>query len=149
MSSIMTDLGLAWVRVRGIPLHLQSEELFQSISDFCGGFLCSKESLDLSFVRIKVRTADVIPQEVLICFGSEVFPVQIEAEAVAPLSPERSEATFLKGWKAKGKGVFVRVATHPPPCLVMSATSLSLMVLKVKRLPLGERVSVGKRAAQK
>ncbi|CAN1189489.1 hypothetical protein LINPERPRIM_LOCUS24511 [Linum perenne] len=38
-SSCLEDQGLEWVVVRGIPLHLRSEELFRRIGELCGGFV--------------------------------------------------------------------------------------------------------------
>ncbi|CAN1132747.1 hypothetical protein LINPERPRIM_LOCUS30244 [Linum perenne] len=37
-SACLENQGLAWILVKGIPLHLRSMELFRSLGDCCGGF---------------------------------------------------------------------------------------------------------------
>ncbi|CAN1223197.1 hypothetical protein LINPERPRIM_LOCUS2022 [Linum perenne] len=100
----------AWVVVRGIPLHLRSMELFRHIGEFCGGFIGAEDGLSLSTVRLKVQRNTLIPEEVPICSGSEVFLVSIEAEAPTPLPLLGLRSTFLARWKAKRKGLTFQIS---------------------------------------
>ncbi|CAN1145463.1 hypothetical protein LINPERHAP2_LOCUS14695 [Linum perenne] len=100
----------AWVVVRGIPLHLRSMELFRQIGEFCGGFVGAEDGLSLSTVRLKVQRNNLIPEEVPICFGSEVVLVSIEAEVPTPLPLLGPRSTFLKRWKAKRKGLILQTS---------------------------------------
>ncbi|CAN0913541.1 hypothetical protein LINGRAHAP2_LOCUS27996 [Linum grandiflorum] len=64
----MAEIGSVWIRVRGIPLHLRSKELYQSIGVVCGGFISSDEGTSLAAVRIKVRSSGTIPDEIPMCY---------------------------------------------------------------------------------
>ncbi|CAN0862012.1 hypothetical protein LINGRAHAP2_LOCUS8364 [Linum grandiflorum] len=75
---VMANFEVAWIRVRGIPLHLRSKQLYESIGDFCGGFLGSDEGTSLSHVRIKVRTTTTISDEIPLCFELDVYPIRVE-----------------------------------------------------------------------
>ncbi|CAN1163120.1 hypothetical protein LINPERPRIM_LOCUS32502 [Linum perenne] len=75
-SGFLQKMEVTWVLIQGIPLHLRSLELFQSLGDKCGGFLDYDVSLcPISSVRIKVKEVGGIPEEVSIRFQTEVFPV--------------------------------------------------------------------------
>ncbi|CAN1182233.1 hypothetical protein LINPERPRIM_LOCUS40737 [Linum perenne] len=61
-STCLEDQGLAWVSVKGIPLHIRSAELFQSLGDLCGGFIeFDTQRCSLYSVRLKIAPASSIP----------------------------------------------------------------------------------------
>ncbi|CAN1763040.1 hypothetical protein LINPERHAP1_LOCUS8654 [Linum perenne] len=107
-SNMVFDSDNLWISVRGIPLHLRSMELFRQIGEMCGGFVCAEEGLSLSSIRLKVRAGSLIPDELPICHGSDVFPVRIEAEAPSSISPQGRLSSFLDSWKGKSSGFLAR-----------------------------------------
>ncbi|CAN0926378.1 hypothetical protein LINGRAHAP2_LOCUS35308 [Linum grandiflorum] len=122
-SSVMSKLEVAWIRVRGIPLHLRSKDLYRCIGDFCGGFICSEEGVDFTFVRIKIKASDVIPEEVLLSSSSKIFPVRVELETPRPLAASGAVDNFFKGWKGKGSGC--RVSIPSPQLFIAPSTACS------------------------
>ncbi|CAN0919151.1 hypothetical protein LINGRAHAP2_LOCUS31285, partial [Linum grandiflorum] len=105
-SSVMENQEVAWIRTRGIPLHLRSKDLYRWLGALCAGFLCSDENSTLAYVRIniKVKPDALIPDEIPVRFGKEIFPVRIDLETPSPLSKSGPIDSFLKTWKAKGIG---------------------------------------------
>ncbi|CAN1759239.1 hypothetical protein LINPERHAP1_LOCUS7072 [Linum perenne] len=103
-SAIMAENATAWVVARGIPLHLRSKKLFKALGDRCRGFIRADEVSSLSSIRIKVSAGASIPEEVLVRFGTTFFPIRVELEGKAPMSPVGAEPEFFRRWKAKGKG---------------------------------------------
>ncbi|CAN1173960.1 hypothetical protein LINPERHAP2_LOCUS30993 [Linum perenne] len=125
-SRVLEDSNTAWVVVRGIPLHLRSMELFRQIGDYCGGFISAEDGVSLSSIRLKVTGGSLIPDELPIRHGSEIFPVRIEAEAPSPLSAHGNLSSFLSKWKAKGK--FFKVGSAGSGGVSSSALPISPMV---------------------
>ncbi|CAN1342349.1 hypothetical protein LINPERPRIM_LOCUS39435 [Linum perenne] len=106
-SRCLEDSNVAWVVARGIPLHLRSMELFRQLGEACGGFVGAEDGLTLSTIRLRIQTGALIPDEIPISYGSEVFPVRIEAEAPLPLSAHGDKSEFFKRWNSKGKGFII------------------------------------------
>ncbi|CAN1157705.1 hypothetical protein LINPERHAP2_LOCUS21703 [Linum perenne] len=106
-SRCLEDSNVAWVVARGIPLHLRSMELFRQLGEACGGFVGAEDGLSLSTIRLRIQTGALIPDEIPISYGSEVFPVRIEAEAPLPLSAHGNKSEFFKRWNSKGKGFVI------------------------------------------
>ncbi|CAN1802168.1 hypothetical protein LINPERHAP1_LOCUS23260 [Linum perenne] len=102
-SAVMMDNKSGWVLVRGIPLHIRSKELFKLLGDKCGGFIRAEDVTSLNSIRIKIKLGSEIPEEILIRFGSDIFPLRIELEGVSSISPFGSESDFFRTWKGKGK----------------------------------------------
>ncbi|CAN1177791.1 hypothetical protein LINPERHAP2_LOCUS33312 [Linum perenne] len=111
-SSVLLDSGVAWVTIRGIPLHLRSNELMKSLGEACGGFLASSRSNDLSSFRIKVKLQGKLPKTIPVHSGSEVFPVCVEVEAESPVPAYVQSGCNSKVWKKKDKGVMVSPRTR-------------------------------------
>ncbi|CAN1767293.1 hypothetical protein LINPERHAP1_LOCUS10212 [Linum perenne] len=113
-SRVGVESGSAWLTARFIPLHLRSADLFRQLGAFCGGFLAAEDGFCLSSVRLKVKVRGVIPDEVPLCFGKEVFPIRLEPDGVAPVAPHGSKESFVKGWKSKGVGFSLQVLDGAP-----------------------------------
>ncbi|CAN1158043.1 hypothetical protein LINPERHAP2_LOCUS21910 [Linum perenne] len=107
-SNVTLESGFAWVTARGIPLHLRSPDLFRQLGDFCGGFLCAEDGLNLSSIRLKVKVGGVIPDEVPLCHGCEVFPIRLEPDGWIPVPRHGVKDSFVKSWKSKGVGFAVQ-----------------------------------------
>ncbi|CAN0912617.1 hypothetical protein LINGRAPRIM_LOCUS576 [Linum grandiflorum] len=122
-SSVMADKEIAWIRARGIPLHLRSKELFRSIGDFCGGFLCSDDGPGLAAVRIKVKASGIIPEEVPLCFRAKVFPIRMEVEARGRCPVEVRVDKFFRVCRAKGTGTSVSRRLTPPTVAATPSSS--------------------------
>ncbi|CAN1181585.1 hypothetical protein LINPERHAP2_LOCUS35486 [Linum perenne] len=80
-SSVLMDSDVAWVSIRGIPLHLRSNDLVKSLGEACGVFLVAAEGSDLSSARVKVRLRGSFPSTISVVSGDECFPVSMELEA--------------------------------------------------------------------
>ncbi|CAN1279940.1 hypothetical protein LINPERPRIM_LOCUS17236 [Linum perenne] len=107
-SNVTVESGFAWVIARGIPLHLRSPDLFRQLGDFCGGFLCAEDGLNLSSIRLKVKVGGVIPDEVPLCHGCEVFPIRLEPDGWIPVARHGVKDSFVNSWKSKGVGFAVQ-----------------------------------------
>ncbi|CAN1157851.1 hypothetical protein LINPERHAP2_LOCUS21791 [Linum perenne] len=107
-SNLVLDSDYLWISVRGIPLHIRSMELFRQIGEMCGGFVSAEEGLSMSSIRLKVKAGSLIPDELPLCHGSDVFPVRIEAEAPSSISPQGMLSSFLDSWKGKSSGFLAR-----------------------------------------
>ncbi|CAN1155620.1 hypothetical protein LINPERHAP2_LOCUS20511 [Linum perenne] len=106
-SGVLQKMEVTWVLIQGIPLHLRSLELFQSLGDKCGGFLDYDVSLcPISSVRIKVKEVGGIPEEVSIRFQSEVFPVRVIKESMG-FEPRVRGVKILRIGEKKDKEVQV------------------------------------------
>ncbi|CAN1157337.1 hypothetical protein LINPERHAP2_LOCUS21503 [Linum perenne] len=104
-SSVLIESEVAWVSIRGIPLHLRSNDLVKSLGEACGVFLEAAEGSDLSSPRVKVKLRGSIPSTISVVSGAECFSVCVELEAGA-LIPRHDE--FRRGKqirRAKGKEV--------------------------------------------
>ncbi|CAN0885609.1 hypothetical protein LINGRAHAP2_LOCUS15164 [Linum grandiflorum] len=108
----------------GIPLHLRSKDLFRSVGNFCGQFLCSDEGRNLDYVRIKIRAKAVIPEEIPLWHGEMVFPIRISLEAPAPVSAGGNLKVFAHKWKNKSKGIVVSSEFNLSPPAETSTSSL-------------------------
>ncbi|CAN1256285.1 hypothetical protein LINPERPRIM_LOCUS9272 [Linum perenne] len=117
-SSVLLEDRVGWVIARGFPLHLRSTDLFKSVGDRCGGFLKAEQGSSLSSVRLKIKLGQSIPEEILLRFGSDIFPIRIDSEGLAPVSPSGPEAVFFQKWKAKGKLCGAVPGKLPPPVVV-------------------------------
>ncbi|CAN0903419.1 hypothetical protein LINGRAHAP2_LOCUS22545, partial [Linum grandiflorum] len=95
-SVVMSEFEVAWIRVRGIPLHLRSKEFYRRIIEWCGGFIRSDESANLAWVRIKVKATGDIPEEIPLCCGEEVFSVGIEIDQCAECGSKEAGPTSSK-----------------------------------------------------
>ncbi|CAN1758191.1 hypothetical protein LINPERHAP1_LOCUS6740, partial [Linum perenne] len=84
-SSVLLDFDVAWVVVRGIPLHLRSTELFRSLGEACGGFVSHSGGADLSLIRIKIKLRGAVPAEIPLVAGSNIFPVKVDLEEISPI----------------------------------------------------------------
>ncbi|CAN0904615.1 hypothetical protein LINGRAHAP2_LOCUS23190, partial [Linum grandiflorum] len=127
-SGVMLDQEVAWILVRGIPLHLRSIELFRQIGNYCGRFLCWGEGGSLGTVRIKIKCLKEIPAEIPLCNGTDVFPVRIEPETPTAITTGRQKESFVKGWKNKGKGVFIQALAIQPPVVDIASSSTPVRV---------------------
>ncbi|CAN1842098.1 hypothetical protein LINPERHAP1_LOCUS36738 [Linum perenne] len=102
-SRVAWDSNVVWVTVRGIPLHLRSLALAESVGEVCGDFLDTAGGSDLSSLRVKVRIRDGLPKVIPISAGGEVFPVSVVPEVSFPLvsaGPKEVDMT-----RQKGKGI--------------------------------------------
>ncbi|CAN1176389.1 hypothetical protein LINPERHAP2_LOCUS32508 [Linum perenne] len=77
-SEVMIDRGWSWFRVVGIPLHLRSEAVFDSIArafgesavaDVCG--------CNLNEVRVKTLNPGPVPDVISLKFGEDRFLLQV------------------------------------------------------------------------
>ncbi|CAN1825261.1 hypothetical protein LINPERHAP1_LOCUS31100 [Linum perenne] len=89
-------------------------DLFRQLGECCGGFISAEDGASLSSIRWKIKGGSLIPDEILICHGSEVFPVRLEAESLSPLSGHGDKLSFFSDWRAKGKGFRVGSPRTPP-----------------------------------
>ncbi|CAN1188715.1 hypothetical protein LINPERHAP2_LOCUS39497 [Linum perenne] len=106
-SNVLSKEEKVWITVRGIPLHLRSKELFKQLGDICGTFLEFDSGDSLSSVRLGIQLKGVIPEEIPILHGNQIFPVRVEVESVVSKSGNGESSGLLKGWRGKGKEVFV------------------------------------------
>ncbi|CAN1190917.1 hypothetical protein LINPERPRIM_LOCUS39850 [Linum perenne] len=123
-SSVLLEDRVGWVIARGFPLHLRSTDLFKLVGDKCGGFIRAEQGSSLSSVRIKIKLGQSIPEEILLRFESDIFPIRIDSEGLAPVSPSGPEAVFFQKWKAKGK-VCGEVPGLPPSPVVVPFSACS------------------------
>ncbi|CAN1138831.1 hypothetical protein LINPERHAP2_LOCUS10907 [Linum perenne] len=72
-SSVLADKGVCWFYVSGIPVHLRSPALFQSLGELCGDFLGFEKAGDLNSIRIKVSLKREMPSGVDLKFGEDSF----------------------------------------------------------------------------
>ncbi|CAN1120432.1 hypothetical protein LINPERHAP2_LOCUS191 [Linum perenne] len=112
-SCVSLDSDIAWVVVRGIPLHLKSNNLIMSVGEACGDFLASSEGVDLTSARIKIKVRGELPEEILIAAGSEVFPVRVEFESGAPVSAHWTRESLHLA--RKGKKTITRECLRTQP----------------------------------
>ncbi|CAN1141403.1 hypothetical protein LINPERHAP2_LOCUS12476 [Linum perenne] len=110
-SNVRMDSDVAWLVVRGIPLHLRSSELVRSLGEACGGFLASADGPDMSSVRIKVKLRGPVPEEIPLFEGLTVFPVKVDFEADAPVPAH--EERFSTEAARKGKQESLRGRSMP------------------------------------
>ncbi|CAN0863474.1 hypothetical protein LINGRAHAP2_LOCUS8700, partial [Linum grandiflorum] len=131
-SNVCAEMDVAWIVVRGIPLHLRSKKLFRKVGNVCGKFLCSDEGRYLDSVRIKIKMTGPFPGEIPICHDQDVFPLRIDLEAPSLVSASGSKNSFVRKWKNKAKLVEPLTPTSlspvapPPTGNVVASCSLEL-----------------------
>ncbi|CAN1823074.1 hypothetical protein LINPERHAP1_LOCUS30223 [Linum perenne] len=76
-SRVAWDANIAWMEVKGIPLHLRSTELARCVGEVCGDYLEMAEGNDLSSFRVKVKIRGELPEVIPLSVGSEIFPVKV------------------------------------------------------------------------
>ncbi|CAN1795052.1 hypothetical protein LINPERHAP1_LOCUS20482, partial [Linum perenne] len=106
-SGVLRDSDLAWVSVRGVPLHLRSQDLARNLGEALGGFIEWSVVGDLSTLRIKVKKGNEFPSAILISAGVEEFLVAVVPKVSLP--EVLSDFKEAKKRKAKGKEVVVCV----------------------------------------
>ena len=66
------NVGEAWIRVLGLPLHLWRQKVLKKIKDSCGAFLAiDKETalrVKVSWARILVKLGGIARDQVLLRF---------------------------------------------------------------------------------
>ncbi|CAN1152084.1 hypothetical protein LINPERHAP2_LOCUS18521 [Linum perenne] len=102
-SNVLLEKEVVWVRIRGIPLHLRSPDLFSQIGNTCGSFISFEDGGSLSSVRILVRLRGVLPEEIPICYDGVIFPVRVEPESIISPSCLGDELSPERLWRSKGK----------------------------------------------
>ncbi|CAN1157690.1 hypothetical protein LINPERHAP2_LOCUS21696 [Linum perenne] len=100
-SNVLWESDVAWVVVRGIPLHLRSSELIRSLGEACGGFLSATEGTDMSSVWIKVKIRGPVPEVIPLYEGMEVFPVTVGFEAGVPVPAQEVRVSTVMGRKVE------------------------------------------------
>ncbi|CAN1191947.1 hypothetical protein LINPERHAP1_LOCUS13658 [Linum perenne] len=100
-SNVLFEEEKVWITVRGIPLHLRSEELFKQVGDICGTFLEFDSGDSLSSVRLGIQLTGVIPEEIPILHGNHIFPVRVEVESVVSKTWEWREFRSFEGLERK------------------------------------------------
>ncbi|CAN1215713.1 hypothetical protein LINPERPRIM_LOCUS337 [Linum perenne] len=115
-SKYLASQNLALVTVQGIPLHIRSLDLFQSLGEACGGFLDYDDKLcPLNSVRLKVASSSLLPTQIRVCYVEESFTLKVVreswdednsgigvGEAVASRKlGEETVAPQIEGWKAR------------------------------------------------
>ncbi|CAN1778791.1 hypothetical protein LINPERHAP1_LOCUS14502 [Linum perenne] len=96
-SRVLLDSNVAWISVRGIPLHIRSTNLFKSLGDVCGQFLSFEEGDSWSSVRLKIKLVGVIPEEVAVTYGDEVYSISVQPDLI--VSSNCSKEGLLRGWR--------------------------------------------------
>ncbi|CAN0883781.1 hypothetical protein LINGRAHAP2_LOCUS14636 [Linum grandiflorum] len=124
-SNVCLESEVGWIMVRCIPLHLRSEELFTSIGNFCGEFICYNEGRNLDSVRIKIQMTGVVPEEVPLCHGAEVYPIRVVLEAPTPVSAGGHLNSFARRWKNKSVGYLPRSEMDATPVTTAFVSSSS------------------------
>ncbi|CAN0904496.1 hypothetical protein LINGRAHAP2_LOCUS23127 [Linum grandiflorum] len=80
-SNVLAKLRTCWIQVFGIPLHLRSNDLFRSIGNFCGAFVeADITNWFKDGIRIKIYVKEDIPDEVVLQYQNNVFPVMVMVE---------------------------------------------------------------------
>ncbi|CAN1127128.1 hypothetical protein LINPERPRIM_LOCUS29407 [Linum perenne] len=116
-SEVLRMLGLSWIRVLGIPMHLRSDDLFRHLGDACGGFLeFDVGGCPLNLVRIKVASSRDILSNIKLHFNKETFVVSVVKEGLelgGRVDPGRIEGrVFLESDKNQGKVGVARILGH-------------------------------------
>ncbi|CAN1188500.1 hypothetical protein LINPERPRIM_LOCUS35431 [Linum perenne] len=101
-SKVAWEANIVWVVIRGIPLHLRSLALAESIGEVCGDFLEAAGGSDLSSLRVKVRIRGGLPEVIPISARGEVFPVTVVPEVNFPLISAGPKEQEKEGRKGKG-----------------------------------------------
>ncbi|CAN1255756.1 hypothetical protein LINPERPRIM_LOCUS9091, partial [Linum perenne] len=122
-SRLAWDSNVVWLSVRGIPLHLRSLALAQSVGEVCGEFLESAVGADLSSLRVKVRIKGGLPEVIPLSVGGEIFPVTVVPEVGFPLTHVMPKEDKMMVQKGKGACigrarafVFENSVTTPGEC---------------------------------
>ncbi|CAN1127007.1 hypothetical protein LINPERHAP2_LOCUS3760 [Linum perenne] len=76
-SRVAWDSNIAWMEVKGIPLHLRSSELAKCVGEVCGEFLELADGNDLSSFRVKVKLRGELPEVIPVSVGKIIFPVKV------------------------------------------------------------------------
>ncbi|CAL5341337.1 unnamed protein product [Camellia sinensis] len=81
-----------WIRVMGVPIHLRGEDVYRVIGDRCGGYVEANESsVDLGYVRLRVRSSHGTPPRVVVRWGLWQFSLLVwveEGPSMTPAVPE-------------------------------------------------------------
>ncbi|CAN1135612.1 hypothetical protein LINPERPRIM_LOCUS15437 [Linum perenne] len=93
-STVSAEKGVVWILVSGIPVHLRSSALLQSLGELCGAFLGSEKAGDLNSARIKVRMLNEVPSTVTLKYGADLFKISLSVELAqgSPSASSRAEA---------------------------------------------------------
>ncbi|CAN1122016.1 hypothetical protein LINPERHAP2_LOCUS1137, partial [Linum perenne] len=105
-SKVLLKEDVVWITVRGIPLHLRSDDLFRQLGTACGVYIDHEDGDSLSSIRIKIKMSGAVPEEVLICHEDLVFSVSIEKEAVGLPKALSLDSAINGRWRNKGKYSF-------------------------------------------
>ncbi|CAN1152601.1 hypothetical protein LINPERHAP2_LOCUS18844 [Linum perenne] len=104
-SGVLSNEDVVWVTIRGIPLHLRSQELFRQLGETCGHYLGFESGDTLSSIRIRLRLKGAIPAEIPINHGNLSFPVRVTPDSIPPARCYRLPVVSTSDLRSKNKGV--------------------------------------------
>ncbi|CAN0840491.1 hypothetical protein LINGRAHAP2_LOCUS2837 [Linum grandiflorum] len=102
-SGVLVNADVAWVSIRGIPLHLRSKALFQALGERYGELVECQEGGNLSSIRVKVKLKGEVPEVIPICSDDDVFLVKTQLDVSPSMLVCGKFSSFGKEWRATGK----------------------------------------------
>ncbi|CAN1805383.1 hypothetical protein LINPERHAP1_LOCUS24254 [Linum perenne] len=120
-SGVLLTEDVVWVTIRGIPLHLRSQELFRQLGEICGHYLGFESGDTLSSIRIRLRLKGDIPTEIPINHGNLSFPVRVVPDSIPPARCYSLPVVSHSDLRSKNKGVLC--CSTPSSATLCSSTT--------------------------